>query len=151
MFLVTTTFVVADEPEGKKKKKGRSPVANVLRQIKQNEIELTAEQKEKIETLGKDARPKLAEVREQHDLSPAFEKQVAAARQEARQMNKKGEEIEAHAMESVDASEKQKAGLAKISQMQSELLRSALAVLTEEQREKLPKRLSRVLKQKNAA
>lgn len=145
--MMATTLSIAAETESKKrkKKKGRSPVASVLRQLKQNEIELTSEQTEKIGAMGTEAKPKMAEIREQHDLSPEFEKKVAAARQEARQMNKKGKEIDAHAMQSVGASDEQKEGLAKIAKLQMELLRSALGTLTEEQREKLPKRLSRVL------
>ncbi|MCO8125275.1 Spy/CpxP family protein refolding chaperone [Stieleria sp. TO1_6] len=148
--LMLTTVVVADDADVKKKKKGaqaqRNPAANVLKQLK--DVDLTDEQKTKIDALAKKSMAEMQTLRKEAGLTPELMKQRTAAQKEFKDSDKKPNEIFAAVNEKLGLNEAQVAALKKVNESRTELLKNSVALLSEEQQAKLPKRILQMSKGK---
>ena len=134
--------VVADEATAEKKKKkarGNNGTAQLMRQFK--EVEFTAEQKGKVETLVKEAAAAMKSAREDAGITAEMLKKRAAAQKELKESGKKPGELMKAVNEKAGFSEKHAAGLKKANQVRQKLIKDVVALLSEEQKGKLPERV----------
>lgn len=141
--LLFSTVVVADDAPAKKKKRDgagrKSAAANVLKQLK--DVGLTDEQKTKIQALAKKSRAEMLAAREEAGITPELMKKRYAAMKELRESGKKPGEIFAAVNKQLDLNEAQVKALKQANTARTNLLKSAVALLTDEQKAKLPERL----------
>lgn len=125
-----------------KGKKERSPSAAVMQLIKG--VELTAEQKPKVEALAKEWGPKLqATFKKRTDLLTAEQKKAQNdARKAGVKDGKKGKDLQKLVTAAVSLTEEQKTKMATASKAHNELRTSVLKkiseLLTDEQKAKIP-------------
>jgi cell division protein FtsN len=124
--------------DNKVAKKKANPAAGLLKKV--DDLDLTAEQKEKIEAIKKEHVPKVeAAAKKVNDaLTPEQRKARQEAQKAAKQAGKKGKEAEAEAIAAMKLTEEQKKAYDAAQKELTEAtnaLRSALAsVLTDEQK-----------------
>jgi Spy/CpxP family protein refolding chaperone len=140
---------IAEDAVKEKKGKGQGnrqgQVAKML--IKQLEpVGLTEEQTAKITELGKVTATQLDEIRKSAGITPELNKKFMEARKSLRASGKKGKELIAAINEEAGLTEDQAAAMKKINQAQMEFQQKAVALLTDEQKEKLPERLQKPAK-----
>jgi Spy/CpxP family protein refolding chaperone len=115
-------------------------------------LNLSAEQKEKVDAIVKEYEPKLAEARKKMDsiLTEEQRKARAAAMKEAMAAGKTGGEAFAAAQAAMNLSAEQKAKMAEVRKemapIQQELREKVLAVLTPEQQEQVKAKLQQARK-----
>lgn len=138
--------------EGKRKPKGPRPKGKPGVQTPMmwmfRGIDLTAEQKEKLQEIQKELGPKFAEIRK--EMSGILTEEQKAAREEAmkkaREAGKRGREMFQAAQEAVKLTDEQKTKMAEVRKKMEEFGKQfrekALAVLTPEQKEIIKKRES---------
>lgn len=140
--LLFTTVVVAEDAPAKKKKDraGRqSAAANVLKQLK--DVNLTAEQKTKIQALAKKSRADMQAAREAVGITAAMMKKRYAAIKELKESGKKPAEIFAAVNKTMALTDAQAKVLKAANGSRADLLKNAVALLTDEQKAKLPEGL----------
>ncbi|MCH8047685.1 MAG: hypothetical protein IID44_28665 [Planctomycetes bacterium] len=130
---------LAAEDKKKKKKPGKRPAARSRIQIPKG-VELSAKQKEKVEALRKEYGPKFVALRKKQALSKDVRGARAEAIKKAKAEGKKGKELRAAVAAAVPLTDEQKAAQAKMRALQKEIRAAVMALLTDEQRAKLPKR-----------
>jgi Spy/CpxP family protein refolding chaperone len=129
-------------PRAKTERRGGMSMMRMLRGI-----ELTADQKAKLQKIEKEMRPKFAELRKKADaiLTPEQKKARAEAMKNAREEGKRGRELFQAAREAVKLTDKQKEETAKVRKEMGELFTQVrnklMEVLTPEQKEALKKRM----------
>ncbi|QEG02457.1 LTXXQ motif protein [Stieleria maiorica] len=140
--LITPSSFAQDAP-AKKGKKGQAarnaPAAVVLKQL--SDVGLTDEQKAKIQTMAKKTAAETQAALKEAGITPAIMKQRVAAQRELKDSGKKPAEIQAAIHEKLGLTQDQIAVLKKSNAMRTALLKDAVALLTEEQKAKLPERL----------
>lgn len=149
--LFTTITVGEDEPAAKKRKgaAGRNnPAGNVLNQLK--DVSLTDEQKAEIQKLAKKSAAEIQAANKEAGITPQIMKDRAAAQKELKDSGKKPAEIFAAVNEKLGLNEAQVAALKNSNEKRAALLKSAVALLTDDQKAKLPERLVRLTKAGNA-
>ncbi|KAA5544593.1 hypothetical protein FYK55_09775 [Roseiconus nitratireducens] len=136
------TVANAQEPAAKKKGKqaGRNtPAALVTRQLK--DVELTEQQKSKIQSMAKEAMAEMKSIREDAGLTPKLMKQRTEAAKALKDSEKKGDELVKAINEKAGLNEAQAAAFQKLNAVRQKLLKDSVALLTDDQKSKLPKRL----------
>lgn len=135
------------QAQEKKKKKGadRAAAPRAINQLKGQleKLDLTAEQKTKVEEILKTHAPKLEAAQKKADeaLSPEQRKARAEALSKARGEGKKGKELQESVNEAVKATDEQKSKMASANKELQEatqaLRKEVVGVLTAEQKAKL--------------
>ncbi len=136
--------------EGKKPRPEKKEPRPFMFQGLLKEIELTAEQKAKLEQLKKEMGPKLMEARKkmQGIFTQEQRKARAEAQKAAKAAGKKGREIRAALEAAVKLTEEQKAKLAAAKkaagELQKQVREKIMALLTPEQKEAIKERMKKL-------
>ncbi|TWU07625.1 hypothetical protein [Stieleria varia] len=142
--MVVPAFAADDaEKKGKGKGQGGGNVAAAL--IKKLEVVgLTDEQTEKIKEMGKKLAPEMKELTAAAKLTPELSKKLAAAQKEIREAGQiKGKEVMKAAHEKAGLTAEQSEAMGKLNEARMKFQASVLAMLTDEQKAKLPKTMQR--------
>lgn len=140
--------MAADEAKKPEKAKGKGKAAPSVVQLPK-EVELTAEQKEKIAAINKEFAPKLAEANKKLEsiLSEDQRKARAEALKKAREEGKKGKEAAESVAAATKITDDQKVKFEEaqkaVATIRKEALEKAAAVLTDEQKAKVPQLAAR--------
>lgn len=127
----------AKKGKGKGKKGAQGQQASAMMMKKLESLDLTAEQKEKLEAHASTLNTTMASLREE-GLTPALAKQKADAMKKAREEGKKGKNVEADVLASLSLTDEQQAMLKKAAAAQTAFLKGVANTLTEEQMGQLP-------------
>ncbi|MCA9138536.1 MAG: hypothetical protein KDB00_17315 [Planctomycetales bacterium] len=151
--LLCTTVVVAQDAPDKKKKSadgaGRpNAAATILKQLK--DAELTDEQTAKIQELAKKSMAEMRAIRKEAGITPEIMKKRTEAQKELKDSGKKPAEMFAAVNEKAGLNEAQIAAIKKTDASRAALLKDAVALLSDEQKAKLPKRVTQAGKQGDA-
>ncbi|MCS7468901.1 hypothetical protein NZK35_19790 [Stieleria sp. ICT_E10.1] len=142
VLVLSTAAIAEDAPEKKRKNNTaarKAPAANVLNQLK--DVGLTDEQKTEIQAMAKKTAAETQAALKEAGITPEIMKKRVAAQKELRESGKKPAEISAAINEKLGLTKDQIAGLKKSNAMRASLLKNAVALLTEDQKAKLPERL----------
>ena len=143
--LVAPSIAADDDAKGKKKKNARGNAAGQL--IKQLEpVGLTEDQIAKIKELGKASTTAMAQVKKDAGITAELMKKRQAAMKELKDSGKKGKELAAAINAKAGISEAQAEALVKANTSRQKLQRDVMAILTDEQKAKLPEKMQRFLK-----
>ncbi|MGE0757786.1 MAG: hypothetical protein AB7O38_12225 [Pirellulaceae bacterium] len=123
--------LAAAQQEKKKKGGGAGPVAALKKQIAQ--VELTDEQKKKVEAIIAEHQPKVAAAMKE---GGAAQKMVEAAKKQLKSDGKKGKELNEGAVAAAKLTDEQKAGYEKLQKAVQDMRAAVAATLTPEQRER---------------
>lgn len=136
------------EEKAKPKKKGQGG-QNIAAQLLKSlaDVELTKEQKEKIQAMGKEAMAEMSKVREEAGITPELTKKRAEAAKSV-ETEKKGKARQAAIDEAAGLTKEQSTAMAKMTELRQKFQKDAIGVLTAEQKEKLPQNLKRLAGQK---
>lgn len=134
------------EKRGKKGAANRNPAAAFMKQLEP--VGLTQEQSAKITEMGKAMAKASKEIRDEAKLTNDVMKKRTAAMKEVREAGKvKGRDAIAKAVnEKAGLSESQAAAIAKTSELRAKFQKDVMALLTDEQKAKLPKQMQRAAK-----
>ena len=146
-FLVAPAMAADDDAKGKKKKgqrKNASPAMSLIKQLEP--VGLTDEQVTKIKELGKTSLAAMKQAREDAGITPELMKKRAEAQKGLKDSGKKGKDLQAAINEKAGISEAQAAVFAKLGQSRQKFQRDVVALLTDEQKGKLPEKMKRLLK-----
>ncbi|MBI5757327.1 MAG: hypothetical protein HZA46_02270 [Planctomycetales bacterium] len=142
--VVCVTSVPAQQEKGKKKKDGTNQAAAAAFALLKD-LDLTADQKEKLAALTKEYTPKLTELSEKVNgiLTADQKKARQEAAKEAKDSGKKGKEAKASVDAAIKLTDEQKKQMAevqpKLEALQKEVREKLIGLLTDEQKAKLPK------------
>jgi hypothetical protein len=136
----------ADKPADGKK---RAAVANPMLKAVEA-LTLTAEQKPKVEEATKEFTETILALRKE-GLTQDLTKKKADAIKAAREAGKKGRELEAAVMSTIDATDEEKALLKKAEEANAKLAKAIGSVLTAEQISTLPPQMQQALGAKKPA
>jgi len=136
-------LAVGQEEDGKKRQKKGSAAgaAQILNQLR--EVGLTDEQVAKVKELNKAANAKTAAVREKAGITPEIIKKRTEIQKKVRESGKKGSEVADLVNREAGLNEAQVKAMKEISGIRLSLRKSVVALLTKEQKDKLPKEFSR--------
>ena len=144
--------VMADEVGAKKKKgkKGqqRGMASQLIKRI--DEVKLTEEQVAKIQALGKTADQKAKEIRDTAGLNRKLMKNYNEARKSFSDTEMKGKELAAAIIEKAGLNEDQVKALKEVNRLRTKMNQEAIAMLTDEQKELVPKQMKRAGKRRGA-
>tara|TARA_R110002049_G_scaffold27321_2_gene94367 strand:- start:646887 stop:647408 length:522 start_codon:yes stop_codon:yes gene_type:complete len=144
--MVCPTFAADEAKKGKKgnRQAGRQNVAAAL--MKQlAEVGLTDEQKTKITEMGKKAGAEIKAIREEAGFTADLSKKLAETQRSMKDSEKKGKDRMAAIHEAAGLSEAQIASLKKANEVRGKFQKDVVALLTAEQKTKLPEQLSRTM------
>lgn len=151
MMLVSPLFAQdAAEKKGKGKGKGKGQSASAAMMEKLAAVELTTEQKAKLETVAKEHDAAMAALRGQ-GFTAELQKQKMDAVKKAREEGKKGKNVEAEVLASMQITDEQKAVLKKAGDAQAKFNKAVATELTDEQLAKLPQTLQQQLNRAKGA
>ncbi|MGB7326546.1 MAG: Spy/CpxP family protein refolding chaperone [Rubripirellula sp.] len=134
----------ADDAQSKKKKgqnRGRSAAAQIIKQLES--VNLTEDQTAKIKELGKAADASMKTLREEAGLTPELMKKRMEAQKSVRESGKKGKEAAAAVNEAAGMTTEQSDAFTKMNEARTKFQKSVVALLTDEQKEDLPKAMLR--------
>lgn len=141
--LIAGSALAAEKRKGKAAKKPPAPTIEALRMVEK--LDLTADQKAKIEELKKEFGPKVAEAAKKLDeILTAEQKQARAeASKTAKAAGKKGKEAQQAVDEAMKLTDEQKDKMAEarkaMAALQKEIRGKVMDLLTAEQKENLKK------------
>ncbi len=118
--------------------RGNQAVTNMMKNLEA--VELTSEQKVKIEKAAEELKTSLVALQSE-GFKPDWNKQKAEAMKKAREEGVKGKELESKVLASLDLTDDQKAVLKKHADAMTKFQRAVATTLTSEQIEKLPQQL----------
>ncbi len=133
--LVVPCLAAEDGAKKKGKGKGAKPSAAMVGKL--SSVELTAEQKAKIDELASELDATMATLKEE-GLTAELTKKKAEAMKAAREEGKKGKNIEADVLASMGLTEAETALLKKQGEAQTKFTKGIAALLTDEQIATLP-------------
>lgn len=136
----------AAKPADEKK---RSAVANPMLKAVEG-LTLTAEQKPKVEEAAKEFTETILALRKE-GLTQGLNKKKADAAKAAREAGKKGRELDAAVMSTIDATDEEKALLKKAEEANAKLAKTMGTVLTADQIATLPPQMQQALGVKKSA
>ncbi|WP_372717783.1 Spy/CpxP family protein refolding chaperone [Novipirellula sp.] len=145
LVLTLALVVTASADDAKPKKKGEraggknAGVAQLLKPFEA--VDLTEEQTAKIKALGKAMNEKSNAIREEAGVTQELMKKRAEAMKAARESGKKGKELAAEVDAKAGFSEAHVNAMKKVAELRQKFMQEAIAVLTAEQKEKLPARM----------
>lgn len=132
--LIAAPLSAADKKKKKGKKGRKAPVA--VRVPKG--LELTGEQKEQVAALNKEYGPKLAAARKKLALTPEQQKAGAETRKKNKEEGKKGKVANKAVLDAQNLSDEQKEAQKEQRKLRTEVRGKFLALLTPEQKAKVP-------------
>ncbi|QDV14609.1 hypothetical protein CA51_45170 [Rosistilla oblonga] len=144
MLAVIALPAVAEEEKagkGKAKKGGRNVATQILKQLA--DVDLTDEQTEKIKAAGKVASVEMAKIRDEAGITGELMKKRAEAAKSLADSDKKGKQRNDAINEAAGLTKPQAEAMTKMNAVRSKFTRSVVAMLTDAQKEKLPKQLQR--------
>ena len=138
----------ADDDAKKKKGKGKRGQQNVANQLLKQleEVGLSDEQIAKVKELGKAAAASMKQLRDDAGITAELQKKRTEVQKALRESGKKGKELIAEINKAAGFSEAQAAALAKVNQARTKFQKEVIALLSDEQKAKLPERLQRAAK-----
>ena len=134
--LIALRLFAADEANEKKKGGGANKAAATMMK-KLESVDLTAEQKTKLESLAGELNITVASLKEE-GFTPDLMKKKAEAMKAAREEGKKGKKVEAEVMASMNLTDPQQAMMKKMADAQLAFTKGVANTLTEEQMGQLP-------------
>lgn len=137
-----TTPAMGQKAEKAKTPKARQAASPLVKAVQ--ELELTDEQKAKVDAASKEYTDSMAALRKQ-GLTPQLTKKRTDAVKAARESGKKGADLATEVLAKLDISDEQKALLKQASEAQTKLQKSLAAALTSEQIGKMPKQMKSTL------
>jgi hypothetical protein len=137
-----TTPAMGQKAEKAKPQKARQAANPLVKAVQ--ELELSDEQKAKVDAASKEYTESMAALRKQ-GLTPQLTKKRTDAVKAARESGKKGANLANDVLATLDISDEQKALLKQASEVQTKLQRSLAAALTSEQIGKMPKQMKSTL------
>lgn len=143
--LVALIAVPAAAQEQQKSKKKSDGVSSLVRDILKmlEPVGLTADQVAKVTEMAKSADVQAKSIRESAGITPEVVKARMEALKAARESGKTGKELMAAIDDASGLSADQLAAFVKLRKAKEELEKKAVALLTEEQKAKLPKKPTR--------
>lgn len=130
------------EKKGKRTRGGANAAAALIKKL--DAVGLTEEQTKKIMELGKASIAATKKIREEAGITPELMKKRATAQKEIREAGgKKGKELIKAINEKAGLTEAQVAAFGKINESRQKLQKDVIALLTDEQKAKLPKQMQR--------
>lgn len=146
VFSFVATAALADKPEGKKKGKQRDNrlVANLLKGLEA--VNLTEEQTAKVKEKGKEVGSTVTKINKEAGLNGEIMKKRSAAAKAIREGSEKmkaGPELVAKINEKAGLTEEQAKAFAEVDELRNGLKKEIVAMLTDEQKAKLPQNLKR--------
>lgn len=144
----TMTSLSADDVIKKKRKgkQGRNRTMSTLLIKQLSDASLTDDQTEKVKELGKVADQEAKEIQEKFGITHEVQKRKAEVRKSMKDSGLKGRKLFAAIDEKAGLSKEQVKGFQQIKAVQAKLNQSAVALLSAEQKEKLPDQLKRSLR-----
>lgn len=142
LLLASPLFAEEGKPKKEKAAKAKGPAAGMLSKLES--LDLSAEQKSKLETAAKELNGTMATLRK--DGIADLSKQKAEAVKKAREEGKKGKDLEAAAVASLNLSSDQQALLKKAAEAQTKFQKVVAETLTADQIAALPPQLQQQLK-----
>lgn len=136
------TPALAQKVEKAKAPKGRQAASPLVKAVQ--ELELTDEQKAKVDAASKEYTEAMAALRKQ-GLTAQLTKKRADAVKAARESGKKSADLANEVLATLDISDEQKALLKQASEVQTKLQKGLAAALTSEQIGKMPKQMKSTL------
>lgn len=135
--------LAADDAKAKKKGKrgGQNAGTQLIKQL--GEVGLTEDQIAKIKELGKVASAKMKEITTGAGITSELTKKRAEVTKSMKDSDKKGKELAAAINKEAGFSEAQAAALLESNKVRTKFRADVVALLTDEQKEKLPKQLQR--------
>jgi DNA polymerase II small subunit/DNA polymerase delta subunit B len=130
------------ERKGKKGAAARSASAQLLKQLEP--VGLTDEQVAKIKEIGAKSQAELKAARAEAGITPELQKKLAAAQKSMKDSELKGKERMAAIHKAAGLTEAQATALKKSNELRMEMHKQVIAMLTAEQKEKLPQNLKRL-------
>ena len=145
--IVLAIFIVpavAEEKEGKGKKDRpqRNGAVQILKQLEP--VGLTDEQSAKVSQMAKAADAEMKQIRTDAGITPELIKKRAEVAKSMAESDLKGKDRAAAIDKESGFSESQAAAMAKITAVRTKLIKETVALLSAEQKEKLPKQFARV-------
>lgn len=136
---VVAPVFAAEEPakpkqrqrEARQRKQQMGPLGPVMK------LDLTSEQKEKIEAIRKAHMPALRELNKKVGMTPELRKKMMEINKEGRSQGLKGKKLQEFVAEKSPLSAEQKEAQAEVQKATAKLREEVGALLTDEQREKL--------------
>ncbi|MFK8115637.1 MAG: hypothetical protein AB8B91_25810 [Rubripirellula sp.] len=145
--MMVVPAMAEDEAKKGKGKKGNRQNQVATQLIKLLEpVGLTEEQTTKIKELGKVAAGKMKEVQTAAGITPETMKKRQEAQKSMKDSDKKGNALMAAVNEAAGITEAQAAGLKKANELRTGFQKEVVGMLTDEQKAKLPERLTRFTK-----
>lgn len=142
LLLASPLFAEEGKPKKDKAAKGKGPAAGMLNKLKS--LELSADQKSKLETAAQELNDTMATLRK--DGIADLSKRKGEAMKKAREEGKKGKDLEAAVAASLNLSDDQQALLKKASEAQAKFQKVVAETLTADQIAALPQQLQQQLK-----
>jgi hypothetical protein len=145
--LLVVPAIADDEANGKQKRKRGARNNAATQFLKQLEpVGLTDDQVAKVKELGKAAWAKMKEIRDDAGITAAVTKKRAEAVKSLKDSDKKGKERQAAINKAAGLSDAQVSALAKQNEVRVKFQKEVVALLSDEQKEKLPQRIQRAVK-----
>ena len=142
--IMATPALAADD--AKKEKKGKkaqpSPTAALLKQLEP--VGLTDDQVAKIKSIGTAAQEAMQAARKEAGITRELQEKLAEAQKSMKDSELKGKERAAALHKAAGLTEAQAAALTKANELRTKMNRDVFAVLTDEQKAKLPEKLQRL-------
>jgi Spy/CpxP family protein refolding chaperone len=130
------------ERKGKKGAPARSASAQLLKQLEP--VGLTDDQVAKIKEIGAKSEAELKAARAEAGITPELQKKLAAAQKSMKDSELKGKERMAAIHKAAGLTEAQATALKKSNELRMKMHQQVIAMLTAEQKEKLPQNLKRL-------
>jgi hypothetical protein len=152
MAAVMAVPVFAQDAATKKRKgqaRGQQTMsAQLLKQLE--ELKLTEDQVAKIKELGKTMDAKAKALRDEAGITPELMKKRAEAQKSLKDSGKKGKDLMAAVNETAGFNEAQTAAMQKINEARTAFQKQVVAMLSDEQKEKIPEALKRAVSGRGA-
>ena len=150
VFAMLLSSVVVAEDEAKPKKKNRDAAknnvaANIIKQLKG--IELTDEQKTKLQAIAKETQAEMKKINDEAGITPELIKKRAEVMKSMKDSGKKPAELREAVNKEAGFTEAHAEAFKKTNEARMGLMKKAIALLTDDQKAKLPERLARFTKE----
>ncbi|MEZ6088618.1 MAG: hypothetical protein R3C05_11435 [Pirellulaceae bacterium] len=139
--LISPAIAEEKEKKGKKNRPQRSAAAQILKQLEP--VGLTEEQTAKVNAIFKAADEEMKQIRTEAGITPELMKKRAEVAKSMADSDLKGKERAAAIDKEAGMNEAQAAAMAKLNTLRTKLMKETIALLSAEQKEKLPKQFAR--------
>jgi hypothetical protein len=144
MFVSSSFAEDAPKKKGKQAKGAKGPATAMMSKLTAA-VDLTAEQKDKLEKAATELNTTMATLRAE-GLTPDLNKKKGEAMKKAREEGKKGKDLEAAVVASLNLTEAQQSAMKKAGEAQSTFQKTVAMILTDEQIAALPAQMQAQMK-----